>query len=62
MMGVCGSRHSAYGFEFHMGYATERHRAAIEVAGACARLHRLSFSPFRLETEASVQLEVELSA
>lgn len=29
MMGVCGSRHSAYGFEFHMGYATERHRAAI---------------------------------
>ena len=49
MMGNCAARHVGYGFEFHMGYATERHRAAIEVEGACARLHRLSFAPFRLE-------------
>lgn len=60
MMGVCGSRHTAYGFEFHMGYATERHRAAIEVAGACARLHRLSFSPFRLEAEVVAEEEIAL--
>lgn len=59
MMGVCGTRYVDYGFEFHMGYATERHRAAIEVAGACARLHRLSFSPFRLEAEV-IEEEVAL--
>lgn len=51
MMGMCATRHVSYGFEFHMGYATERHRAAIKIDGACARLHRLSFSPFRLEAE-----------
>lgn len=62
MMGVCGQRHVSYGFEFHMGYATERHRAAIEIAGACARLHRLSFSPFRLEAEVIVEETVELFA
>ena len=49
MMAMCGSIHISYGFEAHMGYATERHRAAIEIAGALERLHRLSFSPFRLE-------------
>ena len=48
MMATCGTIHVDYGFELHMGYATERHRAAIEIAGACARLHRLTFSPFRL--------------
>jgi ribonuclease HII len=47
MMATCGTIHVDYGFELHMGYATERHRAAIEIAGACARLHRLTFSPFR---------------
>jgi ribonuclease HII len=31
-----------------MGYATERHRAAIDVHGAVPRLHRASFAPFRL--------------
>ena len=35
MMATCGAIHVRYGFEVHMGYATERHRAAIEVAGAC---------------------------
>jgi ribonuclease HII len=60
MMGNCGVRHVAYGFEFHMGYATERHRAAIDAAGACERLHRLSFSPFRLGAEIVVEDEVAL--
>ena len=54
MMATCGAIHVDYGFELHMGYATERHRAAIEMAGACARLHRLSFSPFRLGAEVEV--------
>jgi ribonuclease HII len=60
MMGMCATRHTGYGFEFHMGYATERHRAAIEVEGACARLHRLSFAPFRLDAEVVVEEEVAL--
>ena len=54
MMATCGSIHVDYGFELHMGYATERHRAAIEVAGACARLHRLTFSPFRIGVRPSL--------
>ncbi len=36
------------GFEVHMGYATARHRTAIEAHGPVARLHRVSFAPFRL--------------
>jgi ribonuclease HII len=60
MMGNCGIRHVTYGFEFHMGYATERHRAAIDAEGACARLHRLSFSPFRLEAEVVIEEEIAL--
>lgn len=48
MMRGCGSRHERYGFEIHMGYATARHRAAIETHGPVARLHRVSFAPFRL--------------
>jgi len=60
MMGMCGTRHTAWGFESHMGYATERHRAAIEMAGACARLHRMSFAPFRLEAEVVVEEEFSL--
>ncbi len=47
--GLCDLR---YGFESHMGYATPRHRSAIALHGAAARLHRLTFAPFRLaETE-----------
>lgn len=34
-----------YGFDQHMGYATEIHLSAIKKHGAC-QIHRLSFSPF----------------
>ncbi|MER9651519.1 ribonuclease HII [Mesorhizobium sp. M0199] len=43
----CGSHHARYGFELHMGYATVRHRTAIDLHGPVARLHRASFAPFR---------------
>lgn len=49
MMRRCGQTDPRYGLDSHMGYATERHRAAIEIHGPAQRLHRLSFSPFRLE-------------
>jgi ribonuclease HII len=45
-----------------MGYATERHRAAIEMAGACARLHRLTFSPFRVGADMVLEEEIALIA
>ncbi|MER9130022.1 ribonuclease HII [Mesorhizobium sp. M0601] len=47
MMCGCGSHHARYGFELHMGYATVRHRTAIDLHGPVARLHRASFAPFR---------------
>lgn len=50
MMASCGRVHVRYGFEVHMGYATVRHRTAIEAHGPVARLHRISFAPFRLGT------------
>jgi len=37
-----------YGFETHVGYATERHRTAIVEHGPIIRLHRMTFAPFRL--------------
>jgi ribonuclease HII len=43
--GACDDR---YGFERHMGYGTLRHQEAIASHGAAARLHRMSFAPFRL--------------
>jgi ribonuclease HII len=49
MMAGCGRTDARYGFEFHMGYATPRHRAAITTHGAVARWHRVSFAPFRLD-------------
>ena len=49
MMAGCGRVHAHYGFEAHMGYATRRHRSAIETYGPVLRLHRTSFAPFRLE-------------
>lgn len=52
MMHCCGGVDARYGFELHMGYATERHRTAIEAHGPSPRLHRLSFAPFRLGGEA----------
>jgi ribonuclease HII len=36
-----------YGFDSHVGYATERHRSAIAEHGPIMRLHRMSFSPFK---------------
>lgn len=57
MMIGCGRADARFGFEIHMGYATSRHRAAIELHGAVRRLHRISFSPFRLEGEAAASLE-----
>jgi ribonuclease HII len=48
MMAGCGRIHIHYGFEVHMGYATVRHRTAINLHGPVARLHRTSFAPFRL--------------
>ncbi|MER8991753.1 ribonuclease HII [Mesorhizobium sp. M0678] len=47
MMCGCGTHHAHYGFELHMGYATVRHRTAIDLHGPVARLHRASFAPFR---------------
>lgn len=44
--GACDPR---YGFEMHMGYATSRHRTAIETHGGRSRLHRMSFAPFRTD-------------
>ena len=61
MMQGCGRADQRYGLEIHMGYATERHRAAIEIHGPASRLHRLSFSPFRLSAEdCQEEAEIEL--
>jgi ribonuclease HII len=49
MMRRCCAVHPAYGFSSHMGYATVQHRAAIAAHGAAPRLHRLSFSPFKMD-------------
>lgn len=56
MMTDCGRRHMHYGFEAHMGYATARHRAAIEIHGPVARLHRISFAPFRVDAVQALEL------
>ncbi|MBX3529139.1 MAG: ribonuclease HII [Rhizobiaceae bacterium] len=55
MMRRCCDVHPAYGFSSHMGYATAQHRAAIGAHGAAPRLHRLSFSPFKVDAPASEQ-------
>lgn len=51
MMVACGRADERYGFEAHMGYATERHREAIVLHGPIARWHRVSFAPFREPAE-----------
>lgn len=51
MMAGCGRSDGRYGFEMHMGYATERHRSAIVEHGPVRRLHRLTFAPFRLDAD-----------
>ncbi len=47
MMARAGSCDGRYGFELHMGYATARHREAVSVHGPVARMHRMSFAPFK---------------
>jgi ribonuclease HII len=59
MMCGCGRADARYGFEVHMGYATERHRSAIDIHGAVPRLHRASFAPFRLAVELEAEIEIE---
>ena len=61
MMQGCGHADQRYGLEVHMGYATERHRAAIEVHGPVVRLHRMTFSPFRLGGEEALDAEFEMA-
>jgi ribonuclease HII len=60
MMQGCGRADQRYGLEIHMGYATERHRAAIEIHGPVSRLHRMSFSPFRLGGAEEELVEADL--
>ncbi len=55
MMERCGLADQRYGFEAHMGYATERHRAAIRLHGPVARWHRVSFAPFKEGADEIVQ-------
>jgi len=59
MMENCGRVHRHYGFERHMGYATVRHRDAIGEHGAISRIHRVSFAPFRIETEVATGLLIQ---
>ncbi|WP_163269184.1 ribonuclease HII [Chelativorans alearense] len=47
MMVRTGALVPHYGFDSHVGYATTRHRSAIAEHGPIARLHRMSFSPFK---------------
>ena len=46
LMRRLATRHPAYGFERHFGYATSAHRAALDLHGPCV-LHRRSFAPVR---------------
>lgn len=62
MMACCPQRNERYGFHQHAGYATQRHRTAIELHGPYPRLHRMSFAPFRLEAEVTtVQIRLDHS-
>jgi len=60
MMQGCGRADERYGLEIHMGYATERHRAAIEIHGPATRLHRMTFAPFRLVEVCEESIEADL--
>ena len=48
-----------YGFAVHVGYATRRHRAAIDSHGPC-RLHRMSFRPLRQDGEEAAEDTLEM--
>ncbi|PRD45677.1 ribonuclease HII [Phyllobacterium phragmitis] len=47
MMQRAGAHHPAYGLEAHAGYATVRHRSAIEAHGPLRGLHRYTFAPIK---------------
>lgn len=55
MMERCGLADQRYGFEAHMGYATERHREAIVLHGPVPRWHRVSFAPFKEGVQEGIQ-------
>ncbi len=46
MMARLAARYPAYGFEAHVGYGTDRHRAALAEHGPCPE-HRFSFAPVK---------------
>ena len=46
MMHLMGALHPGYGFEKHVGYLTEEHRAAIRSLGPC-KIHRRSYEPIK---------------
>jgi ribonuclease HII len=50
-----------YAWETNMGYATKKHRAAIEAHGSC-ELHRMSFTllPSQLEFDLEMDVNLEL--
>ncbi|MCX7305026.1 MAG: ribonuclease HII [Hyphomicrobiales bacterium] len=60
MMQGCGRADERYGLEIHMGYATQRHRAAIAAHGPATRLHRMTFAPFRLVDVSQATFEADL--
>ncbi|AAL52723.1 MULTISPECIES: ribonuclease HII [Brucella] len=47
MMIRAGAAHPPYGLEIHAGYATQKHRAAIESEGPVPGLHRYTFAPIK---------------
>lgn len=51
-------KYPVYGFDQHMGYATEIHLKAIEKYGACL-IHRKSFSPFTTRNSRSASYRRE---
>lgn len=61
MMTRTATVNPSYGFESHVGYATQRHRAAIIEHGPILRLHRMTFAPFRLGGEVVVEEEAEIA-
>ncbi|AFL49145.1 ribonuclease HII [Sinorhizobium fredii] len=58
MMTRADATFPAYGFALHAGYATVKHRSAIDSHGPCS-LHRMSFRPFREAQEQPVAISAE---
>lgn len=55
LMAEYHKKYPQYGFNEHMGYATEVHLKAIEKHGPC-QIHRKSFSPFKISVK-SIKLD-----